>query len=870
MVTSQLLDRRYQVLETLESTDIGSTYLAKDTHRPGETLCFVKHLHLAAEEPEFIEIVRRRFRQEAQILEKLSEHDQIPRLLAYFEENKEFYLVETYVKGRSLLQEIQAGHPLLEEQVVQILIEVLEILIFVHGHGVIHRDIKPSNLSRRDSDDKLVLLDFGAVKELSLYPNDNPRTARVGTIEYMPVEQFDGHPQFNSDIYALGMIGIQALTGLPIYELRRLREANQMNGNKDIAWRHLAIVKPELADILDKMVRYDYQERYQSSGEVLAELRRLSGQPQTTSAKIEAYRNEVQNCANQRGDISVVGRKILDEMRLSLELSPEDAESIEDEILNPYRKYQQKGRRYEQALTAAVQQEYPFTPETVEELERLQQILGISDDDVTAIEQRILPQSFWNRLVEFLSFGRATRLKARRVKPRKLTESTAATTSSILEPTTEPLEELEQHIPVPNALVPNMEPGVRPIESWQHSPAVNQTFPSTAPSTTPRTSANPWVLFAAGVAALVAFALAMTEYQRRQEVQAARIQQQQLDQQQIERIQSIAGGRNYELCVNEAAKISDSSTQFVAAQEILQQCQDGANWRSATVQDLAQLDSAVNAVTFHPRGQLLASGSQAGLVKLWKTQESEPIETLEGDASPIHTVDFSPDGLELASGSDHWRILEWNLVNQELFAPLEHAGPIWSVAVSPDERTVASGSSDATVKVWDRQSGFALFDFPAHQDVVYAVAFTPNGVNVVSGSADQTIQVMSLETGEFLNTLEGHTDVVRSVAISPDGQTIVSGSFDETVKVWDLETGELLNTLGGHSGAVLSVAVSPDGRLVASGSADRTVKIWDLETGELLNTLTGHTDEVNTVAFSPDSKQLVTGGQDRLIKLWKQ
>ncbi|MGL5081366.1 MAG: protein kinase domain-containing protein [Microcoleaceae cyanobacterium] len=810
MVTSQLLDRRYQIMEILESTDIGKTYLAKDTRRPGDSLCFVKHLLLAAEEPEFVEIVRRRFQQEAQTLEKLSEHDQIPHLLAYFEENREFYLVESYVEGQSLANEIQPGQPLPEHQLIKILIEVLEVLIFVHGHGVIHRDIKPSNLSRRNSDGKLILLDFGVVKEINLHENYSPRTARVGTLEYMPVEQFEGHPQLNSDIYALGMIGVQALTGLPIYELRRLREGNQSNG-REIAWRHLAIVSQELGDILDKMVRYDHRQRYQSAGEVLAALRRLSDRPQTTAAKLEVYRSEVRRCADHRGDISVVGRKILDEMRLSLELDPEEIEPIEDEILNPYRKYHQKGERYEQALAAAIRQEYPFSPETIEELKRLQQILGISDDDVAVLEQQVLPKSFWDKLAESIPGLKSKSLKR-----------------------------LQPHRSSPTAYLPR------------------------------RTSPNPWILVGTSLAALLALGLAIFEFQRRQDLQVTRLQQQQLDQQALSRIKQISGRGSYELCINEATKIPETSSQFVEAKSLLQQCQDALSWRVPKVQDFAQVPSEVNAIAFSPDGKYLASGSQEGLVKIWDAVTGELLETFEGDSSPIWAVNFSPDGQELATGSDLWRILEWNLANKELFVPLEHAGAIWSVDISPNEQTIASASSDLTVRVWDRQSGLVLFDFPVHTDIVYAVAFTPDGTQLVSGSQDQTIKIISLETGEVLKSLDAHSGGVRTLAVSPDGQKIVSGGFDDTVKIWSLETGKLLQTLSGHSGDVLSVAISPDGRSVASGSADRTVKVWSLETGELLNTLTGHTNEVDTVAFSPDGRVLASGGKDRAVKFWKQ
>ena len=107
------------------------------------------------------------FNQEAEILQKLGEHDRIPRLLAYFEEENEFYLVQEYIKGQTLETELISERPVTEEQVIIILQELLEILQFVHDRNVIHRDIKPANIIRRERDRKLVLIDFGAVKRIT-------------------------------------------------------------------------------------------------------------------------------------------------------------------------------------------------------------------------------------------------------------------------------------------------------------------------------------------------------------------------------------------------------------------------------------------------------------------------------------------------------------------------------------------------------------------------------------------------------------------------------------------------------------------------------------------------------------------------------
>jgi len=183
----QILDHRYQILQQLGSGGFSRTYLARDTRRPGQPPCVVKHLVHRADDPEHLALVRCLFRQEGEILERLGEHDQIPRLLAYFEEGEEFFLVQEYIEGTSVEQELAEPPVWNETQVVNFLKDVLTILTFVHSQKVIHRDIKPSNLMRRYSDQKVVLLDFGAVKRIATgdTPSGQP-TLGLGTTGYAP------------------------------------------------------------------------------------------------------------------------------------------------------------------------------------------------------------------------------------------------------------------------------------------------------------------------------------------------------------------------------------------------------------------------------------------------------------------------------------------------------------------------------------------------------------------------------------------------------------------------------------------------------------------------------------------------------------
>ncbi|BAY27616.1 serine/threonine protein kinase [Calothrix sp. NIES-2100] len=269
---NQKLGGRYQILKQIGKGGFGVTFLAEDTQRPGNPKCVVKQFQPMSTNPRTLTEAQRLFQTEAETLEKLGKHDQIPQLLAHFEENQEFYLVEEYIAGQDLSHELLPGTKLSEADTIQLLKDILEVLIFIHQQKVIHRDIKPSNIIRR-TDGKIILIDFGAVKQIStqivLSSGQTQISVAVGTPGYMPSEQTSGNPVIGSDIYAVGILGIQALTGIQAQQLPK-------DVNHEIVWRDQAQVHKELASILDRMVRYDFRQRYESAEKVLQALQQLS------------------------------------------------------------------------------------------------------------------------------------------------------------------------------------------------------------------------------------------------------------------------------------------------------------------------------------------------------------------------------------------------------------------------------------------------------------------------------------------------------------------------------------------------------------------------------------------------------------------
>ncbi|ESA36251.1 serine threonine protein kinase with chase2 sensor [Leptolyngbya sp. Heron Island J] len=268
-----LLSDRYRITKILGAGGFGDTYLAQDMQRPGCPICVVKQLKIVSDNPRAHQLAQRLFASEAATLERLGEHDQIPRLLAYFEVNYSFYLVQEMIEGTLLKDVLDPQQPMSQRAAAQFLLDLLPVIQAVHEQGVIHRDIKPSNIIARHSDSRYVLIDFGAVKQISNQLTDtNARitsTVGIGTQGYMPSEQSAGLPNFSSDLYALGITAIEALTGLPPHTLQR-------NSHGEILWTDkIPNLEPGLAKVIEKMVRYDFNQRYSTAKAVLKDLRQL-------------------------------------------------------------------------------------------------------------------------------------------------------------------------------------------------------------------------------------------------------------------------------------------------------------------------------------------------------------------------------------------------------------------------------------------------------------------------------------------------------------------------------------------------------------------------------------------------------------------
>jgi serine/threonine protein kinase len=314
-----VISGRYQIIQALGNGGFGETFLAEDLQLPDHQKCVVKRLQPTSSDTFVLEIASRLFETEARVLHKLGSHDRIPRLLAHFEEDHQFYLVQELIDGYELTNEIISieraadGYPvgrMNESQAIAFLIDVLETLIFVHQQGAIHRDIKPANLMRRRTDGKLVLIDFGAVKQVgTAVVSAIGSTIAIGTDGYMPNEQAIGKPRPCSDLYAVGAIAVQGLTGVAPNLLSENLETGELawrTSPNHAALKYRANVSDELATIIDKLVKYDFRDRYQSAEVVLTDLRKLAPPiaPTILSTTVQANFQGLVTAFNPNDDVA--------------------------------------------------------------------------------------------------------------------------------------------------------------------------------------------------------------------------------------------------------------------------------------------------------------------------------------------------------------------------------------------------------------------------------------------------------------------------------------------------------------------------------------------------------------------------------------
>lgn len=285
--TNRLLGGRYQFIQILGSGERRQTLLVADVHYPGHPKCVIKQLKLPTRNPTTLKFILSLLKKKLEVLEMVGRHNHIPNTLASFQDRQHFYLVQEFIPGRSLAEDLVVGQPWSQQQVLRLLRDVLRVLMFVQEHGVIHSNLKPSNILRHQADNRILVSDFGLLKDIhwDVSTKESTPDSELGgaQLAYVPLEQRQGSTRFCTDHYALGMMAVQALTGLPPSDLPDATQPDL----QDTVIRLLQQIEGvgiSVASLIARMVHPEPDRRYQKALAILSDLNRLVEAPEPTSA----------------------------------------------------------------------------------------------------------------------------------------------------------------------------------------------------------------------------------------------------------------------------------------------------------------------------------------------------------------------------------------------------------------------------------------------------------------------------------------------------------------------------------------------------------------------------------------------------------
>ncbi|NER39405.1 MAG: protein kinase [Oscillatoria sp. SIO1A7] len=696
--TKLLLLDRYRAKEPIGQGGMARTFLATDEGRLGANCVIKQFLPLPEIKGDLSAMAKATelFEQEARQLLQLGDRNpQIPILLAYFEQDKHLYLVQEFIAGRNLWQELQQQGAFSEKQIIELLVSLLPVLEFIHDAGVIHRDIKPMNILRRNPDrhtaGQLVLIDFGISKQLSATSLTQTGT-RAGTEGYAPMEQIRGGRAYPaSDIYSLGVTCIELLTGATLdslfdpIECRWLwREKLRTSGRS---------VGEVLARVLDTMLADSLRARYQSAREVLDDLRlALTATPEISprkpdiSSQSSTFPNQTSQNSPQKASQSPVPQSPVPQNQTAQNLASQNLTS--QNLASPSPALQSRALQSRAPQNLAPQKSASQKSASQSQDWQCIQTLNGHGDAVRSLAisptgvalgsggKRILASAGNDRTIHLWQLeadGRARAWPEHSLKGAS-GHSGAVTAIAIS--------------PDGNILASGSDD--KTIKIWQ----------------------------------------VRTGFLLRTFVGYANVGHY---------------GAVKAIAISPDGKILASSSEDKTIK--IWPLANRVSKRVPLI-TLNENSQAVLSLAISADGKTLASGGDDRIIKLWQLDSTKgnesllPERNLTGSAGSVSALAFSPAADILASACTDNTIQVWDLANGDrLGNPKVHSSGFDCVAFSPDGNTLASGSQDNTIKLWDVNSGNLLSTLRGHKGAVRAIVFSPDGETLISGSQDKTIKI---------------------------------------------------------------------------------------------------------------------------------
>jgi WD40 repeat protein len=239
-------------------------------------------------------------------------------------------------------------------------------------------------------------------------------------------------------------------------------------------------------------------------------------------------------------------------------------------------------------------------------------------------------------------------------------------------------------------------------------------------------------------------------------------------------------------------------------------------------------DDSIVRTAFSPDGQIVATGSVGGTIKLWAASSGSEVSTLSGHIHQIQGIVFSPDGRILYTGASDSTVRLWETSTGRLLNTLRQSSTVYDIALSPDGRQLVSGSADAKVKLWDAVTGNEIKTFSGHTKAIYCVAFSINGRFIVSGAVDGVVKVWDISSQSELRNLTKHSGEIYGIVFSPDGRLLSIASDDGMIRFYDTSNWIEISGFYESSGISGNIAFSPDGQFFTY-AAHEGVPFWGIK-----------------------------------------
>ncbi|HXI86029.1 MAG TPA: WD40 repeat domain-containing protein, partial [Parvularculaceae bacterium] len=270
----------------------------------------------------------------------------------------------------------------------------------------------------------------------------------------------------------------------------------------------------------------------------------------------------------------------------------------------------------------------------------------------------------------------------------------------------------------------------------------------------------------------------------------------------------------------------------------------------------------INAAAISADGNLFATASDDGTVRVWDTQYGVERAFLKGHENWVWGVAFDPSGKRVVSASRDLTARVWNIGTGKEELRLEgHKNTVYAAAYSPSGDVIATGSGDGTVRLWDSNTGKNLGILTGHSDDVVAVDFDPSGKRVASASKDGSVIIWSVASGQSVMRLQAADGELTSVKYSSSGDLIAAGSAKGAAIIWSTRDGRLLQRIP-HDGAVFNVAFAGKGKLLLTACADGAVRIFDSASGNMIAEHKDHSDAVRGLDANEAANIYVSASRD--------